>query len=55
MYKIGVGSINSVVLNSVELLEELLRKDERFPSRGDMSLWTDYRDLRGIGYGPFTE
>jgi len=35
--------------------EELLRKDEKFPCRGDMTLWTEYRDMRGIGYGPFTE
>ncbi|KAM9448019.1 sterol 26-hydroxylase, mitochondrial-like isoform 1-T1 [Salvelinus alpinus] len=55
MYKVGMGRFNSIALNSVELLEELLRKDEKFPSRGDMSLWTEYRDLRGIGYGPFTE
>ncbi|XP_042171458.1 sterol 26-hydroxylase, mitochondrial-like [Oncorhynchus tshawytscha] len=55
MYKMGMGTFHSIALNSVELLEELLRKGEKFPSRGDMSLWTEYRDLRGIGYGPFTE
>ncbi|XP_031649862.1 sterol 26-hydroxylase, mitochondrial isoform X2 [Oncorhynchus kisutch] len=55
MYKMGMGKFHSIALNSVELLEELLRKGEKFPSRGDMSLWTEYRDLRGIGYGPFTE
>uniref|UniRef100_A0A3P9A167 Cytochrome P450, family 27, subfamily A, polypeptide 7 n=1 Tax=Esox lucius TaxID=8010 RepID=A0A3P9A167_ESOLU len=55
MYVVDTGSFNSIALNSVELLEELLRKDEKFPSRGDMSLWTEYRDLRGISYGPFTE
>ncbi|KAL0964032.1 hypothetical protein UPYG_G00317360 [Umbra pygmaea] len=55
MYTVGTGNFNAIALSSVELLEELLRKDEKFPSRGDMSLWTEYRDLRGIGYGPFTE
>ncbi|KAJ8351652.1 hypothetical protein SKAU_G00231280 [Synaphobranchus kaupii] len=55
IYKVRVGNYRSIVLNSVELLEELLRKDEKFPSRGDMSLWTEYRDMKGIGYGPFTE
>ncbi|KAM6984952.1 sterol 26-hydroxylase, mitochondrial-like [Aplochiton taeniatus] len=49
------GGMKNICLSSVELLEELLRKDEKFPSRGDMSLWTDYRDMKGLGYGPFTE
>ncbi|XP_029936204.1 cytochrome P450 27C1 [Myripristis murdjan] len=49
------GGLKSVSLNSVKLLEEILRKDEKFPSRGDMSLWTEYRDMKGLGYGPFTE
>ncbi|KAM4608995.1 sterol 26-hydroxylase, mitochondrial [Polymixia lowei] len=49
------GGFKSVSLNSVKLLEEILRQDEKFPSRGDMSLWTEYRDMRGLGYGPFTE
>ncbi|XP_056321654.1 sterol 26-hydroxylase, mitochondrial-like [Danio aesculapii] len=55
LYKINAGNFQSVALNSVDLLEELLRKDEKFPSRGDMTLWTEYRDMKGIGYGPFTE
>ncbi|XP_014840028.1 PREDICTED: sterol 26-hydroxylase, mitochondrial-like isoform X3 [Poecilia mexicana] len=49
------SGLKSVSVNTAELLEELLRKDEKFPSRGDMSLWTEYRDMRGFGYGPFTE
>ncbi|XP_032424654.1 sterol 26-hydroxylase, mitochondrial-like isoform X2 [Xiphophorus hellerii] len=49
------SGMKSVSVNTAELLEELLRKDEKFPSRGDMSLWTEYRDMRGLGYGPFTE
>ncbi|XP_051760906.1 sterol 26-hydroxylase, mitochondrial-like isoform X1 [Ctenopharyngodon idella] len=55
MYKVNVGKLQSITINSVDLLEELLRKDEKFPCRGDMTLWTEYRDMRGIGYGPFTE
>ncbi|XP_017285840.1 sterol 26-hydroxylase, mitochondrial [Kryptolebias marmoratus] len=49
------SGLKSVSVNTPQLLEELLRKDEKFPSRGDMSLWTEYRDMRGLGYGPFTE
>ncbi|XP_077584973.1 sterol 26-hydroxylase, mitochondrial [Stigmatopora nigra] len=52
IYKDGLKTVS---LNSPKLLEELLRSDEKFPSRGDMSFWKDYRDMRGLGYGPFTE
>ncbi|KAL2081531.1 hypothetical protein ACEWY4_023384 [Coilia grayii] len=55
IYKVTAGSKYSVTLNSVELVEELLRKDDKFPSRGDMTIWTEYRDMRDLGYGPFTE
>ncbi|XP_055071890.2 sterol 26-hydroxylase, mitochondrial [Misgurnus anguillicaudatus] len=55
MYIVNAGNYKSVSINSVDLLEELLRKDEKFPSRGDMTVWTEYRDMRGFGYGPVTE
>ncbi|KAA0715561.1 Sterol 26-hydroxylase, mitochondrial [Triplophysa tibetana] len=55
LYRVNTGNYNCVSISNAELLEELLRKDEKFPSRGDMTLWTEYRDMRGIGYGPFTE
>lgn len=47
--------LRTVAVNSAELLEEVLRREEKFPVRGDMSLWKEYRDSQGIGYGPFTE
>uniref|UniRef100_A0A3P8WV04 Cytochrome P450, family 27, subfamily A, polypeptide 1, gene 4 n=1 Tax=Cynoglossus semilaevis TaxID=244447 RepID=A0A3P8WV04_CYNSE len=46
--------LKSVSVNTPQLLEELLRNDDKFPCRGDMSLWKDYRDMKGLGYGPFT-
>uniref|UniRef100_A0A7N8X970 Cytochrome P450, family 27, subfamily A, polypeptide 1, gene 2 n=1 Tax=Mastacembelus armatus TaxID=205130 RepID=A0A7N8X970_9TELE len=46
--------LKSVSVNTPDLLEELLRNDEKFPCRGDMSLWKEYRDMKGVGYGPFT-
>ncbi|XP_016527093.1 sterol 26-hydroxylase, mitochondrial isoform X2 [Poecilia formosa] len=46
---------NGVSVSSAELLEELVRKDDKFPTRGDMALWTEYREMRGLGYGPLTE
>lgn len=52
MFRDGLGT---VAVNSAKLLEEVLRREERFPVRGDMSLWKEYRDTKGIGYGPFTE
>ncbi|XP_018598638.2 sterol 26-hydroxylase, mitochondrial-like [Scleropages formosus] len=55
MYKVSAGGLNSIILSSTDLVEELLRKDEKFPSRGDMTFWTEYRDMKGLGYGPFTE
>ncbi|XP_072541147.1 sterol 26-hydroxylase, mitochondrial-like isoform X1 [Salminus brasiliensis] len=57
MYKVmgGTGGTQGIALASVELLEELLRKDEKFPCRGDMTAWTEFRDMKGLGYGPFTE
>ncbi|XP_056294166.1 sterol 26-hydroxylase, mitochondrial isoform X2 [Pseudoliparis swirei] len=47
--------LQSVSVNTPKLLEEVLRNDGKFPQRGDMSAWKEYRDLRGFGYGPFTE
>ncbi|XP_061923535.1 sterol 26-hydroxylase, mitochondrial [Entelurus aequoreus] len=47
--------LKTVALNTPKLLEELLRNEEKFPRRGDMSFWKDYRDMKGFGYGPFTE
>ncbi|XP_023125989.3 sterol 26-hydroxylase, mitochondrial isoform X1 [Amphiprion ocellaris] len=47
--------LKSVSVNTPKLLEEVLRQDEKFPCRGDMSLWKEYRDMKGYGYGPFTE
>ncbi|KAI5628093.1 sterol 26-hydroxylase, mitochondrial [Silurus asotus] len=54
MYKIKSGNSYKIFLNSVELLEEVMRKDDKFPSRGD-TLWNEYRDMKGLGYGPATE
>uniref|UniRef100_A0A8C3AD81 Cytochrome P450, family 27, subfamily A, polypeptide 1, gene 4 n=1 Tax=Cyclopterus lumpus TaxID=8103 RepID=A0A8C3AD81_CYCLU len=47
--------LQSVSVNTPKLLEEVMRNDGKFPQRGDMSAWKEYRDLRGFGYGPFTE
>ncbi|XP_058248817.1 sterol 26-hydroxylase, mitochondrial-like [Hemibagrus wyckioides] len=55
MYKVRGGNKHTIALNSVELLEELMRKDDKFPMREDMALWTEYRDMHGLGYGPLTE
>ncbi|XP_077391956.1 sterol 26-hydroxylase, mitochondrial isoform X2 [Festucalex cinctus] len=47
-------ALKSVTLNTPKLLEQVLRSDEKFPCRGDMSFWKEYRDMKGFGYGPFT-
>uniref|UniRef100_A0A4W4DVK9 Cytochrome P450, family 27, subfamily A, polypeptide 1.1 n=1 Tax=Electrophorus electricus TaxID=8005 RepID=A0A4W4DVK9_ELEEL len=55
MLKMNIRGEQTINLSSAALLEELLRRDEKFPRRGDMTLWTEYRDMKGFGYGPFTE
>ncbi|XP_073701829.1 sterol 26-hydroxylase, mitochondrial-like [Garra rufa] len=55
LYRVNVGNLQSICINSVDLLEELLRKDEKFPSRGQMDVWREHRGMKGISYGPFTE
>ncbi|XP_059198322.1 sterol 26-hydroxylase, mitochondrial [Centropristis striata] len=45
----------SVCVNTPKLLEEVLRNDEKFPSRGELAPWKEYREMGGFGYGPFTE
>ncbi|XP_068602195.1 sterol 26-hydroxylase, mitochondrial [Brachionichthys hirsutus] len=52
IYKDGTSG---VCVNTPDLLEAVLRNEDKLPERGDMSLWKDYRDMRGYGYGPFTE
>ncbi|XP_068428764.1 sterol 26-hydroxylase, mitochondrial [Clinocottus analis] len=47
--------LQSVSVNTPKLLEEVMRNDGKFPQRGDMVAWKEYRDMRGFGYGPFTE
>ncbi|XP_053296633.1 sterol 26-hydroxylase, mitochondrial [Pleuronectes platessa] len=51
IYRDGMRAVS---VNTPQLLEEVMRNDDKFPCRGDMSLWRDYRDMRGFGYGPFT-
>ncbi|KAE8299611.1 Sterol 26-hydroxylase, mitochondrial [Larimichthys crocea] len=48
-------ALKSVCVTTPKLLEEIMRNDDKFPNRGDMSLWQEHRNLRGFGYGPFTE
>lgn len=55
MFKLRAGHIHGISICSAELQEELMRKDDKFPSRGDMTIWTEYRDMNGLGYGPSTE
>lgn len=55
MFKVSNGKFHTISLCNVELLEELMRKDETFPCRSDMTLWTEYRDMKDLGYGPFTQ
>uniref|UniRef100_A0A3Q2QM96 Cytochrome P450, family 27, subfamily A, polypeptide 1.1 n=1 Tax=Fundulus heteroclitus TaxID=8078 RepID=A0A3Q2QM96_FUNHE len=52
---IYINGRKAVSVTTAQLLEELMRQDDKFPTRGDVSLWTEYREMRGFGYGPLTE
>ncbi|XP_027141554.1 sterol 26-hydroxylase, mitochondrial-like [Larimichthys crocea] len=44
-------ALKSVCITTPKLMEEIMRNDDKFPNRGDMSLWQEHRNLRGFGYG----
>ncbi|KAM3608489.1 uncharacterized protein V6R79_026365 [Siganus canaliculatus] len=48
-------AMNTVCINTPKLLEEVLRNDDKFPTRGEMSMWVEYRGMRGYGHGLLTE
>ncbi|XP_043360718.1 sterol 26-hydroxylase, mitochondrial isoform X2 [Dermochelys coriacea] len=55
MWKSTFGKYKNVNIGSPEILEQLLRQEEKYPVRSDMTLWKEHRDTRQLSYGLFTE
>lgn len=43
-----------VNLASAPLLEQVMRQDDKYPTRDSMELWKAHRDYQSLAYGPFT-
>ncbi|XP_004469603.1 sterol 26-hydroxylase, mitochondrial-like [Dasypus novemcinctus] len=50
----SLGPYIHVSLASAQLLEQVLRQEDKYPIRNDMEQWKAHRDQRGLAYGPFT-
>ncbi|XP_041433231.1 sterol 26-hydroxylase, mitochondrial [Xenopus laevis] len=55
MWKLSDGQQQTVNVASPEILESVLRKEGKYPTRGYMFIMREHRDLRGHSYGPVTE
>lgn len=55
MWKMSDRQHAMVTVASPDLLESLLRKEGKYPTRADMFIMREHRDLRGHSYGPVTE
>ncbi|XP_068102145.1 sterol 26-hydroxylase, mitochondrial-like [Hyperolius riggenbachi] len=55
MWKSTVAEVQFVNIASPELLEALLKQEDKYPMRADMAKWRRHRDLKGHSYGPLTE
>ncbi|XP_040297209.1 sterol 26-hydroxylase, mitochondrial-like [Bufo bufo] len=55
MWAANVGNHRLVSIACPRLLESLLQQEGKYPTRADMNLWREHRDLRGHSYGPLTE
>ncbi|KAM6152353.1 sterol 26-hydroxylase, mitochondrial [Erethizon dorsatum] len=43
-----------VNLASAPLLEQVMRQEDKYPTRDTMELWKEHRDHHSLAYGPFT-
>ncbi|XP_051010034.1 sterol 26-hydroxylase, mitochondrial [Acomys russatus] len=50
----SLGTHSLVNLASASLLEQLMRQEDKHPTRDRMEQWRDHRDYKGFTYGIFT-
>ncbi|XP_004467779.1 sterol 26-hydroxylase, mitochondrial-like isoform X2 [Dasypus novemcinctus] len=50
----NLGPHIHVNLASAQLLEQVMRQEDKYPMRNDMVEWKAHRDQRGLAYGLFT-
>ncbi|KAM8934041.1 sterol 26-hydroxylase, mitochondrial-like [Pelodytes ibericus] len=54
MWKTSLGIYNLVNVANVDIMEQILRKEGRYPVRNDMELWKIHRRMRDYELGPFS-
>ncbi|XP_049985572.1 sterol 26-hydroxylase, mitochondrial [Alexandromys fortis] len=53
MWTSALGTQTQVNLASAPLLEQVMRQEDKFPTRDHMEQWKDHRDYKGLKYGIF--
>lgn len=54
MWTSTFGPLRTVNLASPSLLEQVMRQEDKYPTRDRMEQWRDHRDYKGFTYGIFT-
>ncbi|KAK1165751.1 cytochrome P450 27C1-like isoform X1 [Acipenser oxyrinchus oxyrinchus] len=52
IWKTTIGRLKTISVADAALIEQVLRNEGKYPSRGDNREWKEYRILRGLENGP---